>query len=430
LPDSRVPEACTYEARFLLWAGLLIFLLHLGSRRQLDFTLEAYSAGNLANLNRLARTHQSSCPVHDTIDHLLEHMAWTAFRAILRKMAQRLIRMKALDAARLAGRFVLLLDGTHLFSFRQRHCDACLERHHASGTIYMHHVLEAKLLGPAGVVVSVGSEFIDNADALASSSTDAEQIKQDCELKAFGRLAPRLKADFPQLRIVLAGDSLFACGATLQIAATHGWSYVLTLKPGRLPSVWDEFQRLKPLCPKQFLQRVLPDGTQQEFRWVHDLSYTDSEQRHWTFHALECVETSPENAVTHFAWITDLAVEPRSVEEVAQKGGRGRWKIENQAFNRQKNHGPNLGHVYSQDPEKWKAYYLLLQIASVITQIVERGSLINQLAADLDRTMLQLFGSLANIVRRLRETLRLLRWPDECFDATTAATRRISLDTS
>src|SRR5271155_2690263 len=48
LPDTRVPEACTYETRFLVWAGLLIFLLQLGSRRQLDYTLEAYSSANLA----------------------------------------------------------------------------------------------------------------------------------------------------------------------------------------------------------------------------------------------------------------------------------------------------------------------------------------------------------------------------------------------
>jgi hypothetical protein len=39
-----------------------------------------------------------------------------------------------------------------------------------------------------GVVVSVASEFIENADAAVGKS--AAQVKQDCELKTFDRLAP------------------------------------------------------------------------------------------------------------------------------------------------------------------------------------------------------------------------------------------------
>ena len=66
---------------------------------------------------------------------------------------------------------------------------------------------------------------------------------------------------------------------------------------------------------------------------------------------------------------------------IAQKGGRQRWRIENEGFNRQKNSGLNLEHVYSIDLEKWKAYYCLLQIAFILTQLLERGSLLRQLVA-------------------------------------------------
>jgi hypothetical protein len=344
-------------------------------------------------------------------------------------MVQRLLRMRALEDARVLGRYVVPIDGTGLFTFRQRHCDACLERKHKSGTLYHHQVLEAKLVGPAGVVVSIGSEFIENDDA--TSSRDPEQFKQDCELKAFERLAPKLKEDFPQLRIVLAGDALFVCGRTLAIAKDNDWSYVLTFKEGRLPSVWAEFQKLQELCPENVRDLRQPDGTRQVYRWIHDLSYEDDQKRRWTFHALECTETSPTGEEQYFAWITDLPVTKTNVALIAAEGGRIRWKIENEAFNRQKNHGPNLEHVYSIDPEKWKAYYYLLQIAFILTQLVERGTLLRQLAAPLHRTPLQLFGSLANIVERLREVLRWLHWPDDCFDAETARRRRIGLvDTS
>jgi hypothetical protein len=295
--------------------------------------------------------------------------------------------------------------------------------------VYLHQVLEAKLLGPAGVVVSVGSEPIENADAGAAAGRSAAARKQDCELKAFSRLAPRLRRDFPQTRFVLAGDSLLACGRVLALAQDHGWSYVLTFKPGHLKAVWADFRGLLPLCPAHALQCVLPDGTRQAYRWAHDLGYTDEQGRAWRFAALECVETAADGTATHYAWITDLPVSARTVAAIAQKGGRYRWKIENEGFNRQKNSGLNLGHVFSTDPDKWQAYYLLLQIAFILTQLLERGSLLRRLAAEPGRTTRQRFGSWQNIARRLLEGLRYFAWPEDSFDAAAAARLHISLDT-
>jgi hypothetical protein len=50
---------------------------------------------------------------------------------------------------------------------------------------------------------------------------------------------------------------------------------------------------------------------------------------------------------------------------LATKGGRYRWHIENQGFNRQKHGGFNLEHVYGTKPELLKAYYYLLQTGCV-----------------------------------------------------------------
>src|SRR5205807_3551635 len=68
------------------------------------------------------------------------------------------------------------------------------------------------------------------------------------------------------------------------------------------------------------------------------------------------------------------------------------WKVEKEGFNRQKNSGLNLEHVYSIDPEKWKKYYLLLPIAFMLVQLVERGSLLRRLAEELGRPVWKLFG--------------------------------------
>jgi hypothetical protein len=277
------------------------------------------------------------------------------------------------------------------------------------------------------VVLSIGSEFIQNEDAGPVQTKSADEIKQDCELKAFDRLAPQIKAAFPQARLVLSGDSLFACGRVLEICKANEWDFVLVFKEGRMPALFQEYESLLALHPDNRLERP-GDAATRVYRWVCDLWYEDSEQRRWTLHALECVETTTDGVATRFVWLTRLPVSATNVEEIAWQGGRYRWKIENEGFNRQKNSGLNLEHVYSIDPEKWKAYYYLLQIAFILIQLLERGSLLRQMAQERgEKSAVALFGSLKNIARRLLESVRYRLWPAACFAAAQAAALHISL---
>lgn len=431
LPDTRDPEACTYATRFLAWWGIALYLFQLGSRRQLDYDLREGGPQVLTNRNRLAETEQTTLPVHDTLDHFLGHVTLTGWERLREQLVQRLLRMKALDAARLLGRPVLLIDATGLICFHRRHRPDCLVQRHGKHTLYLHQVLEAKLLGPAGVVVSLGSAFIENADAGAVQGKSAEEVKQDCELKALARLLPRIKKAYPQLIFVLALDSLYACGTVFALLKDLGWSYVVTFKEGRTPALWREFQALRPQCSENALERVWGDGRVQQFRWVPQLDYEDSAGRRWNLNALECTEHNTQDGTSqYFAWLTSLPVGRTTVAAIAQKGGRERWKVENEGCNRQKNSGLNLGHVYSIDPEKWKAYYVLLQIAFILVQLLERGSLLRRLAAEVGRPVWKLFGSLKNVARRLLDSVRFVPGGEAWFDAHQAGKFRIGLDSS
>jgi hypothetical protein len=426
LPDSRAPELCVYPTRFLAWWGLLLYVLQLGSRRQLNFKLDACGTQVLANVNRLAGTHQHSRPVHGTLDHYVGHVRPAGFGQLRTRLVRHLIRNKVLEPARLLSYLVITLDATGLFYFRQRHCEQCLSQRHGDTTIYLHNVLEAKVLGPSELLFSIGSEFIVNSDAARSGARSAEAIKQDCELNAFKRLAPRLHQEYPQLRLCLSVDALYACGPFFQVCADHGWAFVVTFKPTVLSTVWTDFQSLLTLVPQQRVQRILPDGTRQIYRWVNDLSYVDSEHRSWTLNALQCEETVPKHDTTTFAWLTVLPVNAQTVETIANQGGRARWKIENQGFNRQKNSDLNLQHLYSTDPDKLQAYYYLLQIACMLLCLMEQGSLLRRLAAEYGRTPWQLFGSLKNLAWLLLESLRCFAWSPGAFDPEEAARLRIS----
>jgi hypothetical protein len=430
LPDTRHQPFVVYDARFMVWWGLSLFLCKLESRRRLDFDLRDLETCVLPNVNRLAETHQETLPCHDTLDHFVGHVGDEAFARLRTGMVCSLLRSRVLEKSRLLGYYVVGLDATGTVVFRKRHCPQCLRTTVHGQTYYMHHVLEAKLITPEGLAFSIGSEFIENPmPEGGATGAEYEKLKQDCELKAFARLAPQLKKDFPRLRICIAGDSLYACGPVIQTCEDYRWKYVFTFKPGRTPALWEEFQALKALCPENQLHCTPANDPHQEFAWVNRLSYQDTDNREHTFDAIECTETDAET-VHHFAWITNFHVARDTVTAISQKGGRNRWKIENQGFNTQKNGGYNLEHAYSFAPANLKAFYYLMQIAHIIAQLLKAGSLLRNLARKAGKTIIQLFGSIRNIARRLLDCFRYMLIPQHAYDAAAAAHIQIRLDTS
>jgi hypothetical protein len=426
LPDTRDQDALTYPRRFLVWWGLLLYVLQLRSRRQLDYDLRAEGTWVLRNLNRLADTDQTTRPVHDTLDYFLGHTTVAGLEQLRNRLNQRLLRMKVLEPARVLGHVAMVTDGTGHLAFGKKHCDRCLRQRHGTKTSYLHQVLEAKFLGPGGLVSSVGSAFIENDPAW--ETLPADERKQQCELTAMDQLAPALKQAYPQLKICWLGDALWACGRAFQIAKDNGWNVLFTFKEGRLPALWREFQALLKEVPDQVVPVDLPDGTRREYRWVQQLDYEDTAQRRWKVNALQCLETRPDGTGKRFAWVTWLPLNRQTVVAVAEQGGRPRWQIENEGFNRQKNSGMRLEHVYSIDPDKLKAYYLLLQLAHLLLLLLEKGSLLRRLVADWGATVLGWFGSLQNIAKRLLESLRTWCWPEAAYAG--GGGHRVVLDSS
>ena len=428
LPDSRDQDAITYPRRFLACWGILLYVLQLGSRRQLDYQLRAEGTQVLANVNRLLDTDLASRPVHDTLAYFAGHTTAAGGERLRTQLNQRLLRMKVFDPARVLGHVPRITDGTGHRAFGQRHCDRCLRQRHGQRTSYLHQVLEAKFVGPAGLVSSVGSAFIENEPGW--ENLPAEERKQQCELKAMDALAPALKRAFPQLKICWLGDALFACGRAFALAQANHWSFVFTFKEGRLPALWREFQALLKLAPQQVVRLELPDGTVQEYRWVNQLDYQDTDKRRWKLNALQCRETSPGAAPQLFAWLTRLPLNRATVVEVATKAGRPRWMIENEGFNWQKNSGMRLEHVYSIDPDKLKVYYLWLQIAHLVLLLLAKGSLLRRLTAEWGQTVLGWFGSWRNLGQRLLESLRNCCWPAADFRRPAGHAERMTLDST
>ena len=162
----------------------------------------------------------------------------------LYKMIQRLLRNKVLTRYRLFNEYYLIaIDGTNNLTFKDPHCPQCIARKAPNGEIYYYHpVLEAKIVTSNGLAFSVESEFIENDMGIRKALSDEE--KQDCELRAAYRLIEKLKKKFPQLKICLLADSLYANQQIMKKCKDYGWKYIITFKEGSIPNVYKEFKSL------------------------------------------------------------------------------------------------------------------------------------------------------------------------------------------
>ena len=75
---------------------------------------------------------------------------------------------------------------------------------------------------------------------------------------------------------------------------------------------------------------------------------------------------------TEFTYMTDLSITNKNIENSIFIG-RKRWKIENEDFNIQKNGTFDIGHLYSKNATAIKVHYLMIQIAHIIRQMLEKG---------------------------------------------------------
>lgn len=377
LPDPRNPKLITYPIEGEIFLGILAFMLHVGQRRNIKFKLGTPAfIENFAIILRRAFPRSKSLlgwpegllPHGDTLNYLLCKLSWRWLHALRVLIIRALIRSRCLEPFRLYNRYKIAVDGTGCLVYAHKHCDHCLIRKTSSGVQYYHPVLEAKLVTDNGMALSISTAFIEN------EREDVE--KQDCELKAFDRLAAQLKDNFPQLPICLLLDNLFACQRVLKICEENRWDYLIVFKEGRMPAVFAEYEALKKMGARELI--FYPSTKcRQTYRWVNDIAYEGR-----TLNALECVEEIFDDGGNvierhRFVFLSRRRVDEKNVRRLA-RGGRDRWIIENQGFNTQKNGGYELEHAFSEDNCAAKSFYLLMQIAHIFGQLLAKGSLLRE----------------------------------------------------
>ena len=416
--DPREENLVTYPLPSLLFAGTLMYLLRLGSRRQINFDLRS-------NENVEEKFWSlwgiDEVPHGDTLNYAYKKVDVDEIQEVLCQLIETLIRKKVLDRWRLLGRyFRVAIDGTGELTFNERHCENCLTRQFKSGKVlYYHPLLEAKLVTLNGFAFSIMTEFIENPEDLA------EGDKQDCEFKAFKRLAKRLKKRFPRLPICLLLDGLFANGPSMTVCEKNKWKYIIVLKDSDLKNLHRSFEVAWGAHKENHKTILVGENSEitQEYRWENKIRYEDSKNKVHYPNVAECIEEKANGTKIKHLWITNITTSFNNVDVIANNGGRLRWKIENEGFNVQKNGGYNLEHAYSRDPNARKVFYLLLQIAHLIFQLFEKGSLFR-------KAFPKGLGSQRNLAKRILEAWRNLKISACDFSTLGAGRFQIRFDTS
>jgi len=350
-----------YELAELITACITMHLLKSGSRNSFNnLRKEAKFKKNYENLFHLRLPHP------DTVDNVMRHLPEEVLEQLKKKMLCSLLEMKSLHKYRFLGKwFTVAIDGTGVVSFDHDHCDQCLHNTSKKGkTKHFHNVLEAKLVTPNGFSISLATQWIENPVG--------EYDKQDCERKAFTRLAEKLKKNYPRLPMCLLVDGLYPYQGFFETCKTNDWMYIATFKDGCLPTVWREKAELLPLMPDNHRQERSYQGkttTERKYSWVNDIDY-HGHCLHW----IECLETiekeNGECQTTRFSQVTNIPPCYRIITGLLATG-RMRWKIENEGFNQQKNGGYKMQHKFARKSYlALKNYYQCLQIAHMINQLL------------------------------------------------------------
>ena len=212
-----------YQLAELLMAGIAMFIFKEGSRNafnndRFDFKFKKNSE----------KVFKMRLPFLPTVNDVMRQGASNELEELKKGMIRLLLEKKVLHKFRDRRKwFLVAVDATGVASFEEKHCEHCLHKTSKKGKVsYFHNVLEAKLIFSNGFSISLGTTFLENP-------FDTE--KQDCELKAFKRLASNLKKWYPRLPISIVADGLYPNQTFFKICQDNQWPFIVTFKEGNLP---------------------------------------------------------------------------------------------------------------------------------------------------------------------------------------------------
>jgi hypothetical protein len=363
IKDPRRPKSVRHKLTVLLVFGMLLFASQCASRRQANREL---SRPSILQALQSVFPDLDSVPHLDTVERFLEEIQPEDIENVLVRTVARLLRSHKLVALLVEKYYVVAIDGSRKFTRTVPFAKEALHRKNGDETSYYAYVLEAVLVGPQGVNIPLLAEFCEN-----KAEDDNEESKQDCELKAFYRLAKKLKKLLPKQRLLIVADGLYPKGPVMDICRKNSWDFMIILPSDCLKTVWEDAIGLHKLELEQVLTKKWGNRSQ-HFWWTNNLQYdwTDSEdrRRRIAVHVVVCDEAWEQNGQpqkSHWAWISGKPISKQNVIARCNRAARHRWGIE-ENFLTEKTRGYSYEHVFSYDWNALRGWHALMRLAHLL----------------------------------------------------------------
>jgi len=357
LPDYRVGDTEIALADALM-SAFAMFSLKAPSLLAFD---KERAEGNVHTIYGIARV-PCDTRMREILDPISPQWLRPAFKSVFRQLQ----RGKALEAMTwLDGHYLLALDGTGYFSSKTVHCASCLRRVHRNGSItYAHQMLGAAIIHPdQRAVIPLMPEPMTNRDG-----TD----KNDGERHAAKRFVAKLRQDHPHLKCIVTEDSLSSNAPHIETLHAHGLHYILGVKEGDHAYLFQQVQAAEHAGRVTYYERHdRAAGVVHRFRFVNDMPL-NAARTDVRVHCIESWEVGDDKSQP-LSWVTDLRVRKRNVYHL-MRGGRARWKIENETFNTLKNQGYNFAHNYGHGEDNLSVVFaMLMMLAFLVDQTQQLG---------------------------------------------------------
>lgn len=373
------------ELTDFLASGYAIFALKNPSLLAFENSLQV---GNTIN-NLLSLFKVKHIPSDTHLRDVLDDIVPEEFRIIYKRLFSLCQRSKMLEPFEfLRGKnnevfYLLAVDGTGYFRSHKLGCDSCIQydKREDDGyvTSFGHQMLGASLVHPnSKEVFSLCPEPIMFQDG---------NKKNDNEIIAFKRFVTKLKKDHPKLNLVFALDALYANKPCVDTLSQNDYSFIIAIKDsrgtiefqletrtskGEILSFEDSYtygEKIIKTCTQQYrcAKGIKINST---FHHSPSLNFVEiKEETKW-------IDSKGEEKIERniFSWVTDLKIDTLEEVKLIMKGGRCRWKIENETFNTLKNQGYNLEHNYGHGKNNLSVNFIhLMFLAFFVDQIQQAG---------------------------------------------------------
>jgi hypothetical protein len=341
--------------------------------------------------------HIERIPSDTQMREILDPVDPEELRPLFGDVFRQLQRGKALEPFQFyRNHYLLALDGTGYFSSQTIHCASCLQKVNKTTeeVTYHHQMVGAVIVHPdIKEVIPLAPEPIQKQDGAT---------KNDCERNATRRLLAKIRQQHPHLKLIVTEDGLSSNAPHVRDLLDYGMHFILGVKPGDHAFLFEqvEARRREGRAPK--LSRK--DGNLTcEVSWVYSVPLNESNQD-LQVDFLEYNEYDQDGkCLKHFTWITDLPITLQNAW-LFVRGGRARWRIENETFNTLKNQGYQYEHNFGHGQQNLSVIFAMLMMLAFLVDQTQ------QICCPLFRAVFKKLGSKRALWDNLRSHFRHFRF--------------------